>query len=250
MVEVKTIEEIKKIRISSRIVAEILDILKKKIHPGISTGKLNEIAGIEIRQRKSLPAFLGYKGYPATLCVSINEEVVHGVPDYQRIINDGDIVSLDLGCIFENYYGDAALTIAAGRVDKKGKKLIEVAERALYKGISVIKKGARLGDISSAIENFVVLNGMSVIKEFTGHGIGRHLHEEPAIANFGKAGSGIVLETGMVLAIEPMVCLGKGDVCIKKDGWTAVTADGSHSAHFEHTVCVTDNGCEILSDFV
>lgn len=248
MVEIKTPEEIKKIKRSSQIVAEVLNILKKRTLPGISTGKLNEIAEAELKQRHAIPAFLGYKGYPTSLCVSINEEVIHGVPDYQRIIKDGDIVSLDLGCIVENYYGDAALTVAAGRVNGKGKKLIEVTERALYKAISVIRKGARLGDISSTIENFVLSHGMSVIKEFTGHGIGRRLHEEPSIPNFGKADTGIILETGMVFAIEPMVSLGKGDVFIKKDGWTAVTKDSSLSAHFEHTVCVTDDGCEVLSN--
>ncbi|MBI4655147.1 MAG: type I methionyl aminopeptidase [Elusimicrobia bacterium] len=247
MVEIKTPKEIEKIRKASNIVAEVLCGIKKKIKPGVSTAQLNEFAEDQIARRGGICAFLGYRGYPAALCVSINEEVVHGIPDKKRFIREGDVVSVDLGCVFENYYGDAALTVGAGKITAEHKKLIEAAEQALDRAISAVKKGARLGDVSHAIEKCAAAYGMSVIREFTGHGIGRKLHEEPSIPNFGSPGTGIVLESGMTLAIEPMLSLGRGDVSIKKDGWTAVTADGSCSAHFEHTLCVTDTGCEVLT---
>ncbi len=247
MVEIKTSAELDLMRQASKIVAAVLALLKKEIRAGVSTAELNNLAEREIKIREAAPAFLGYRGYPATLCVSINEEVVHGIPNDKRIIRNGDLVSLDLGAIYRGFYGDAAITVAVGIVKPEIARLMEVTERSLAKALSEVRSGARLGDVSNAVESFVTKNGMSVVREFTGHGIGRHLHEEPAIPNYGRPCSGITLKPGMTLAIEPMVCLGKPEIVIKNDGWTAVSADGSCAAHFEHTVAVTENGCEILS---
>ena len=247
MVEIKTPAELELMRQASKIVAAVLDLLKKEIRAGVSTAALNSLAEREIRSRGAAPAFLGYRGYPATLCVSINEEVVHGIPSDKRIIRSGDLVSLDLGAIHRGYYGDAAVTVAVGAVKPEVTRLMDVTAASLSKALSEVKSGAKLGDVSHAVETFVTENGMSVVREFTGHGIGRHLHEEPSIPNYGKPGSGITLKPGMTLAIEPMVCLGRPEIVIKNDGWTAVSADGRCTAHFEHTVAVTENGCEILS---
>jgi len=247
MIDIKSEREINYIRKASYIVANTLNILKEKIKSGISTYDIDLIARKAIEEQGAKPAFLGYRGYPATICVSINNEVIHGIPDKKKIIKEGDIVSLDLGAIYDGFYGDAAITIGIGKIDEKNRKLIEVTEKSLYIGISEIKDGVLLGNVSSAIEEFVIKNKMSVVKEFTGHGIGRNLHEEPSIPNFGKRGTGPILRAGMTLAIEPMVCFGKSDVHFLKDGWTVVTDDGSYAAHFEHTICVTKNGCEILT---
>jgi len=247
MVEIKTAAELELMRQASKIVAQVLALLKKKICAGVSTAELNNLAELEIRSREAVPAFLGYRGYPAALCVSINEEVVHGIPSDKRIIRSGDLVSLDLGAIYRGFYGDAAVTVAVGAVKPEMLRLMAVTEASLARALSEVRSGVKLGDVSHAVESFVIKNGMSVVREFTGHGIGRRLHEEPSIPNYGKPGSGVTLKTGMTLAIEPMVCLGKPEIVIKNDGWTAVSADGSCTAHFEHTVAVTENGCEILS---
>lgn len=247
MVEIKTSVELDLMRQASRIVAQVLVLLKKKIRDGVSTAELNSLAEREIRDREAVPAFLGYRGYPATLCVSINEEVVHGIPSEKRIIRSGDLVSLDLGAVYRGFYGDAAVTVAVGTVKPEILRLMDVTSDSLAKALSEVRSGAKLGDVSHAVERFVTGNGMSVVREFTGHGIGRRLHEEPSIPNYGKPGSGVTLRPGMTLAIEPMVCLGKPEIVIKNDGWTAVSADGSCTAHFEHTVAVTENGCEIFS---
>ncbi|MBI4803484.1 MAG: type I methionyl aminopeptidase [Elusimicrobia bacterium] len=247
MVEIKTAAELEKIRQASKIVARTLALLKNEIRAGVSTADLNALAESEIRKYNAVPAFLGYRGYPATLCVSINEEVVHGIPNARRFLKNGDVVSLDLGVVYEDFYGDAALTAAVGAVSPECSRLISVTEQALARAISAVKNGARLGDVCHAVESFVVQKGMSVVKEFTGHGIGRRLHEEPSIPNYGRPGSGVALKVGMTLAIEPMVCLGRPEVLIKNDGWTAVSVDGSCAAHFEHTVVVTENGCEVLT---
>ena len=234
-------------RQASKIVAQVLVLLKKEIRPGVRTAELNSLAEREIRNREAAPAFLGYRGYPATLCVSINEEVVHGIPSDKRIIRSGDLVSLDLGAVYRGFYGDAAVTVAVGSVKPEFARLMEVTETSLSLALSEVRSGAKLGDVSNAVESFVKKNGMSVVREFTGHGIGRHLHEEPSIPNYGRPGSGVTLKPGMTLAIEPMVCLGRPEIVIRNDGWTAVSADGSCTAHFEHTVAVTEKGCEILS---
>lgn len=247
MVEIKTTAELDLMRQASRIVAAVLALLKPEVRAGVSTAELNSLAEREIRKRDAVPAFLGYRGYPATLCVSINEEVVHGIPSDKRIIRDGDLVSLDLGAVYKGFYGDAAITVAVGAVKPERARLMEVTERSLASALSKVKSGAKLGDVSHAVESVVVESGMSVVREFTGHGIGRHLHEDPSIPNYGRPGSGVTLRPGMTLAIEPMVCMGKPEIIIRNDGWTAVSADGSCTAHFEHTVAVTEDGCEILS---
>ncbi len=247
MIEIKTRAEIESMRKASRVVAEVLLQLKSRVKPGVSTEALDEFAERRVREMGAVPAFLGYRGYPATLCVSINEEIVHGIPSPGRVIREGDIVSLDMGAVCDGFYGDAAVTVAAGEISGQARRLMDVTSRSLELALSEVKAGARLGDVSHAVEKYALENGMSVVREFTGHGIGRHLHEEPSIPNFGRAGSGPVLKAGMTLAIEPMLCLGKADVVIKNDGWTAVSADGSLAAHYEHTVAVTEDGCDILS---
>ncbi|OIO03233.1 MAG: type I methionyl aminopeptidase [Elusimicrobia bacterium CG_4_10_14_0_2_um_filter_56_8] len=247
MIEIKSSLEIESMRKASRVVAQVLLELKPRVKPGVSTAELDSFAEQRVRELGAVPAFLGYRGYPATLCVSINDEIVHGIPSPKRVIQDGDIVSLDMGAVREGFFGDAAVTVAAGRISGAARRLMDVTSKSLEMALSKVKAGARLGDVSHAVEKYALQNGMSVVKEFTGHGIGRHLHEEPSIPNFGKAGSGPVLKTGMTLAIEPMLCLGNAEVIVKNDGWTAVSADGSLAAHYEHTVAVTDEGCDILS---
>ncbi|KAF0126362.1 MAG: methionyl aminopeptidase [Elusimicrobia bacterium] len=247
MVEIKSAAELEKMRKASAIVAGVLVLLKDMVKPGAATFELNAFAEREIRARGGEPAFLGYRGYPATLCVSINEEVVHGIPSPSRKIAEGDIVSLDLGCVWENYYGDAALTVAAGKISKEAARLMAVTEQCLAEALAQVRDGARLGDVCHAVERCAGAAGFAVVREFTGHGIGRRLHEDPSIPNYGRPGSGIVLREGMTLAIEPMICAGGPGVEVKGDGWTAVTRDGSLSAHFEHTVCVKQGGCEVLS---
>ncbi len=234
-------------RKASRVVAAVLLQLKSRVKPGVSTAELDSFAEKSVREMGAVPAFLGYRGYPATLCVSLNEEIVHGIPSPKRIIREGDIVSLDMGAVYEGFYGDAAVTVAAGGISGAARRLMDVTARSLELALGAVKAGARLGDVSHAVEKYALENGMSVVREFTGHGIGRHLHEEPSIPNFGKPGTGPVLKAGMTLAIEPMLCLGRAEVVVKNDGWTAVSADGSLAAHYEHTVAVTEEGCEILS---
>lgn len=247
MIEIKTPAEIESMRKASRLVAEVLSLLKARVKPGVSTAELDSFAEKRVREAGAVPAFLGYRGYPATLCVSINEEIVHGIPSPKRIIREGDIVSLDMGAVCDGFYGDAALTVAAGRISDGARRLMDVTKVSLDKALSAVKAGARLGDVSHAVEKYAVENGMSVVREFTGHGIGRHLHEEPSIPNYGKPGTGPLLKAGMTLAIEPMLCLGRAEVVVKNDGWTAVSADGSLSAHYEHTIAVTEEGCDVLS---
>ncbi len=247
MIPVKSREEIKKIRRASQIVAEALSTLKQVITPGITTKELEQIAEEVIRSRGGVPAFKGYRGYPASICASVNDEVVHGIPSIDVILREGDIISIDLGVIYEGLIGDAAMTVPVGRIDKETERLIRVTEEALYKGIKEARINRRVGDISHAIQRYVESQGFSVVRAFVGHGVGRSLHEEPQIPNFGYPGKGPKLKEGMTLAIEPMVNAGTYEVVIMKDGWTAKTADGSLSAHFEHTVLVTRNGPEILT---
>ena len=231
---------------SGRLVAEILSEVRDRIKPGVTTQELDLLASRLSLKKKARPAFKGYKGYPFSLCVSVNEEVVHGFPSKRRLM-DGDIVSLDFGVYLDGYYGDAALTQAVGRVTSQAERLIQVTKEALLKGLEQIRAGRRLGDISCAVQQHVEGNRFSVVRQFVGHGIGKALHEDPQIPNFGEAGRGILLKPGMVLAIEPMVNAGGSEVEIKADGWTAVTKDRNLSAHFEHTVAITENGCRILT---
>ena len=232
--------------VANRIVAEILAVVQERVQPGVETRELDELAEEMCRSRQVEPAFKGYRGYPRSICVSVNEEIVHGIPG-NRLIKSGDLVSLDFGVKYQGYYGDAALTLAVGEVDPRCRALLAATEQALYAGISQAKVGRHLTDISHAVQAMVEGAGFGVIREFVGHGIGRSLHEDPQIPNFGVAGQGPRLQAGMTLAIEPMTSLGAWQVRILEDGWTAVTQDGSCAAHFEHTVAVTAEGPLILS---
>jgi methionyl aminopeptidase len=240
-------EEIQSMRQANRIAACILDQLEQMIVPGATTRELDEFVVGRIRAAGGEPAFLGYRGYPASICVSINEQVVHGIPGPRRI-REGDLVSVDIGVIHGGYYGDSARSYGVGRISQKGQKLLRVTEEALYKGIDKARAGNRLFDISRAVQGWVERHGFSVVREFVGHGIGRSLHEDPQVPNYVPHSTfNPVLEAGVTLALEPMVNAGDYRVKVLPDGWTAVTSDGSLSAHFEHTIAVTDNGPEILT---
>jgi methionyl aminopeptidase len=246
VVILKSSWEIDLIRKSGRIVAEALASLTKLVEPGITTLDLDRLAEEYILKRGAKPAFKGYRGYPYSLCASVNEQVVHALPS-ERKLKEGDIVSLDLGSIVDGYYGDAAVTVPVGQVSEGARRLMAVTQESLQRAIEAAHPGNRLSDISYAVQSAVEVEGFSVVRLFVGHGIGRSLHEEPQIPNFGPPGHGPVLKTGMVLAIEPMVNAGSPDVMILEDRWTAVTCDGSLSAHFEHTVALTENGTEVLT---
>jgi methionyl aminopeptidase len=246
MIILKLPEEIEKMRASNHIVAEILIALKEKVKPGITTGELDSYSEELVRKKGAVPAFKGYMGYPYSLCISVNSEVVHGMPS-NRILIDGDIVSLDFGAYYKGYYGDAAITVPVGNVSEDAARLIRVTEQGLYNGIREAKKGNRLGDISAAVQSCIEAAGFSVVRDFVGHGIGKKLHEEPQIPNYGIKGRGVELKAGMVLAIEPMVNEGTYKVKITDNGWTVITEDGKLSAHFEHSVAVTNDGPDILS---
>jgi len=239
-------EEISTIRKSNQIVAKILAELGRMITPGVQTKELDEYAELRVKEMNAIPAFKGYRGYPASLCTSINEEIVHGIPSSRRLRN-GDIISLDFGVLYEGYYGDAAVTYPVGEITPKAKKIIKAAEETFYKGMEQMKPGKRISDISFAIQSHVESQGFSVIRAFVGHGIGLSLHEEPQVPNFGPPGRGPKLKSGMVLAIEPMIAMGNWDVEILDDNWTAITRDRSLSAHYEHTVAITQKGPKILS---
>ncbi len=239
-------DEIEKARASNRIVAEVLSRLREKIRPGVKTKDLDKFAEEIAEKRGAKPAFKGYRGYPHSLCISINEEVVHGMPS-KRVLQEGDIVGLDFGIYYQGFYGDSAITLPVGKVAEKALKLMQVTEQSLYAGIEQAREGNRLGDVSAAVQNMVESAGFSVVRDFVGHGIGRNLHEEPQIPNFGEKGRGIELKKGMILAIEPMVNVGEYNVKVLPDGWTVVTKDGSLSAHFEHSIAITENSPDILS---
>jgi methionyl aminopeptidase len=243
---IKSQREIEHLKRSNAIVAEVFQKLKKFVAPGITTKELDRVAEEIILSKGATPAFKGYRGFPASLCTSINEEVVHGIPS-QRRLEEGDIVSLDVGTKLNGYFGDGAITLPVGEVDYAVQRLLEVTEKALHIGIGEAKIGNRLFDISYAIQTWVESYGFSVVRDFVGHGIGIDLHEEPQIPNFGPPHQGPRLERGMVLALEPMVNEGTHEVKILSDGWTVVTTDGRRSAHFEHTIAITDEGPEILS---
>jgi len=246
MIIYKTEEEMRAIKRSNQIVAKILAELKAMIKPGVQTKDLDEYVEKRAKEMGAIPAFKGYRGYPSSLCTSINEEVVHGIPS-SRVLREGDIISLDFGVLYEGYYGDAAVTYPVGKISSRAEKLIAVAEKAFYKGLEEMKEGNRISDISFAIQKSVESEGFSVIRTFVGHGIGHSLHEEPQVPNFGLPGLGPKIKVGLILAIEPMIALGDWQVEILNDGWTAVTKDRSLAAHFEHTVALTQNGIKILS---
>ncbi len=246
MIILKNEIEIEHLRRSNQIVAIILEELRKVMRPGLPTKELDLLAERLIEENGAIPAFKGYRHFPATLCISINEEVVHGIPG-ERKLKEGDIVSLDLGVKVNGFYGDAAITVPIGKISPEAERLLQVTQAALFKGIEMARKGKRLYDISHAIQSFAERHGFSVVRNFVGHGIGRELHEEPQIPNFGSPNQGPRLVEGMVFALEPMVNLGTYEVEVLSDGWTAVTADRKLSAHFEHTIAITEKGAEILS---
>ena len=246
MVILKSRQEIEKMRKSNVLVAVILEELKKKIRPGVKTIELDRLSEELALRKGARPAFKGYRGYPYSLCTSVNSEVVHGMPS-ERELKEGDIVSLDFGILRGGYYGDAAVTLPVGEITPAAKRLLRVTEEALYRGIAEVRAGNRIGDVSAAIQGHVEAAGFSVVRDLVGHGIGKSLHEDPQVPNYGTSGRGIELKPGMVFAIEPMVNEGTHRVDILRDGWTVVTADGKLSAHFEHSVAVTDNGPDILS---
>jgi methionyl aminopeptidase len=247
MVVLKSPQEIEKIRKSNEIVSEILQILESEIQPKVNTLYLNDLSEKLAREKNTIPAFKGYRGFPYALCASVNNVVVHGFPN-KVPLQEGDIVSLDFGILFDGYYGDAAKTVAVGKILESTRRLTQVTEESLYKGIEKAVPDGRLSDISHAIQSYAEAGGFSVVRQFVGHGIGGKLHEDPQIPNFGKPGMGIRLKSGMTLAIEPMVNEKGHDVEVLEDGWTAVTKDGCLSAHFEHTIAITDEGPVILSN--
>jgi methionyl aminopeptidase len=247
VIELKSTREVALMRAGGHILADVVAHLREAVRPGLSTLEIDEDVEAFIRARGALPAFKGYRGFPATVCISINEEVVHGIPSAHRRIKDGDIVGLDLGCIVEGYYADCAFTLAIGDVPPKVQQLLDVTRESLEAAIAECRAGRRLSDVSHAVQAHVERHGFSVVRAFVGHGIGRALHEDPQIPNFGDPGRGPQLRPGMVLAIEPMVTMGSWEVKVLDDGWTAVTRDGSLAAHFEHTIAVTEDGPEVLT---
>lgn len=241
MIILKTPAEVEIMARASRLVAETLQHLKAHVKPGVTTDELDRLAEQFIRSRGGTPAFKGYRSYPKTLCISVNDQVVHGIPS-KRVLKEGDIVGLDLGAIVDGFYGDAAMTLPVGTIDPRAAELLKVTEAALFAGIEQAVVGNRLSDISHAVQARAESAGFSVVTDFVGHGIGRELHEEPQVPNYGKPGQGPRLQAGMVLAIEPMVNMGRSDVKVLDDQWTAVTKDGSLSAHFEHTIAIQPSG--------
>jgi methionyl aminopeptidase len=246
-VETKSREELKIMRAAGAVVADTLALLSKAVAPGLTTGEIDSMARAELKKRGARPAFLNYHGFPGVICVSINSEVVHGIPSDKRALQDGDIVGLDFGAVIDGWYGDSAVTVPVGKVSPDALELIRVTRESLMKGIAAVKDGARMGDIGAAVQRHAEAAGYSVVREFVGHGIGRALHEEPPVPNYGKPGTGGRLKAGMTIAIEPMVNMGGPEVETLSDGWTAVTKDRKLSAHFEHTVAVTEAGAEILT---
>lgn len=242
----KTPEEIEIMRLAGKVVAETLDMVKEHLKPGMTTAELDRLIEEFIRSKNAVPAFKNYHGFPASACISIDEEVVHGIPG-DRVVREGEIVSVDVGSIYEGFYGDAARTYAVGEVSEEKKHLMEITEKCLQAGIDKAKNGNKLGQISAAVQKVAEDAGYGVVEALVGHGIGREMHEEPQVPNFGSADTGPVLTTGMVLAIEPMINIGTYDVKIMPDGWTYVTADGQPSAHFEHTVAITNGEADILT---
>jgi methionyl aminopeptidase len=247
VVQLKSAAEIEKMRKSGAIVAQVLKEIEELVKPGATTADLDLFAQTRTKELGAKPAFKGYHGFPGTLCVSVNEEVVHGIPSKKRILKEGDIVGVDFGVILDGWFGDSARTFPVGKISAEASKLLDITEKSLFLGIDQARAGNHLFDIGHAIQNFVESHGYSVVREFVGHGIGKNLHEDPQVPNFGIKGKGMLLKPGMVLAIEPMINAGKPEVRVLSDGWTAITADKQLSAHFEHTIAITESGAEILT---
>ena len=247
MIICRSADELERMREAGRLVGEVLAELAGLVAPGVTTADLDAVAEKRIARAGATPAFKGYHGYPATICASINDEVIHGIPSGRRLLNDGDIISIDVGASLNGYFGDSAITLPVGQVSEEAATLLRVTEEALYKAIDRVRPGSRISDLGHAVQKHVEAYGFSVVREFVGHGIGQRMHEEPQVPNYGDPGRGPRLTEGMVLAIEPMVNAGKPAVKVLGDGWTAVTRDSSLSAHFEHTVAVTAEGPWILT---
>ncbi len=247
MITLKTEEQIEKMYIANQIVLHTLELVEKHIKPGVSTKYLDEIAEDYIRSQNAIPNFKNYEGYPASICASINDVVVHGIPSSEIILKEGDIISIDCGATKGGYNGDAARTFPVGKISKEKQKLIDVTRECFFKGIENIKIGDKLGTIGYQIQKHAESNGFSVVREMVGHGIGRQMHEDPEVPNYGRKDTGIVIEEGLTIAIEPMINMGKKDIYIDYDGWTCRTDDGSPSAHYENTIAFTKNGIRILS---
>jgi methionyl aminopeptidase len=243
---VKSPEDLAAMRRAGRAAAQALEMVVQSVRPGVTTGDLDRIAEDRIRALGGVPAFLGYRGFPASICTSVNDEVVHGIPG-SRVLQEGEIISLDLGAVIDGFHGDLAVTVPVGEVSPAVARLLQVTREALEVGIRAVRRDGRLGDVSAAIQRYVEKHGFSVVREFAGHGIGRRLHEEPQIPNFGRPGNGVVLRPGMTLAIEPMVNMGSAEVVMDPDGWTVRTRDQQPSAHFEHTVAVGEDGPIVLT---
>jgi methionyl aminopeptidase len=249
MVVLKSSSEIERMRRAGRVVREVLELVRSLVKPGATTLDLEKAAEAKLAELGAKPAFKGYHGFPCCLCTSVNSEVVHGIPSNRRVLKEGDIVSVDCGAVLDGFYGDAAITIPVGeKIDPTTARLLKVTEKSLHSAIATVRPGATLGDVGAAVQRVVEAEGFSVVRDFVGHGIGVHMHEDPQVPNFGEPGRGMKLKAGMVLAIEPMVNAGRPDVQVLGDGWTAVTGDGSMSAHFEHTVAVTADGARVLTD--
>lgn len=246
MIQYKSSRQIEQIRTAGRVVAEVLDLISENVRPGVTTAELDKLTARFLKSNNAKPAFLGYQGFPANICASVDNEVVHGIPQ-NRELREGEILSVDVGAIVDGYYGDSARTFAVGKVSDDARRLLEVTEKSLYAGIEKCRVDNFLGDLSAAIQSYVEAEGFSVVRDLVGHGIGKKMHEEPQVPNFGEAGTGTQMKEGLVIAIEPMINAGGYEVRILPDGWTVVTADGSLSAHFEHTVAITSNGPEILT---
>lgn len=246
MIKIKNEEEIKLIRKACEVTKLTLEMLKKEIKPGVTTKHLDKLAYDFILSKGCKPAFKGLYGFPGTICASVNEEVVHGIPS-DRVLEEGDIISIDTGAVYHGYYSDAARTFPVGKIDNDKKRLIDITEKSFFEGVKNIKAGSYVGDISSSVQKFVEKNGYSIVRELTGHGVGKELHEDPSIPNFGVKGSGARLNKNMVLAVEPMVNMGNRNVVFMPDGWTCKTLDGKPSCHYENTILITENGIEILT---
>lgn len=247
MIACRSRAELEKMREAGRLVGEVLTELASAVAPGVTTADLDALAEARIRKAGATPAFKGYHGYPATICASVNDEVIHGIPSERRVLAEGDIISIDVGASIGGYFGDSAITLPVGQVSEDAAALLRVTDEALYKAIAQVRPGARVSDIGHAVQAHVEAHGFSVVREFVGHGIGQQMHEEPQVPNYGRPGKGIRLREGLVLAIEPMVNAGSPDVHTLADRWTVVTTDGARSAHFEHTVAITAQGPRILT---
>ncbi len=248
MIELKSSEEIKKMLASGKVVSKVLKTMQTAAVPGISTWELDKIAEEIIRSAGAVPSFLGYGGFPGSICASVNDEVVHGIPSKERILKEGDIIGIDVGAYLNGFHADSALTVPVGKVSGEAKRLLATTKKALYKALELIKPGIHLGDVSHAVETYATEGKLGIVRDYCGHGVGRKLHEDPCVLNYGKKGTGPILKAGMVIAVEPMLNLGGDEVEVLDNDWTVVTADGSLSAHFEHTVAVTETGHLILTE--